>query len=301
MAPPIVHQFSLLHIDVARNSTDDFNPFHDKLKWTAIKNNPYGGPIVLGFQLIALAAHEVSVYRRVNDNLDEGLYRFSEYQLNFASAVKPADQIVVDVKKSKVSGESVDKVLSNRLVVKCNGKLAMAGFKRESKKTLLQIEEAIPKNLSLTSVQDRSFIGSSGLFFKRKFLNTSNGKNFLVGSLIEQSEYFDEIDERVNFPEVFVVSWVSCALLERAVALGHDFLSNPMVYVSLRFSVDRVLVKLLKSNDMLGLFVESVAKESSADDIETFSCYGLLAGGEVVFQCTAKLAPLSIVVKTKGV
>ena len=43
--------FSQAHIDVARNSTDDFNPFHDPLRWQRIEGNPFGSPIALGFQL----------------------------------------------------------------------------------------------------------------------------------------------------------------------------------------------------------------------------------------------------------
>jgi len=43
--------FSQLHIDVARNAIGDFNPFHDPVKWHRIQGNPFGGPIVMGFQL----------------------------------------------------------------------------------------------------------------------------------------------------------------------------------------------------------------------------------------------------------
>ena len=46
--------FNQLHIDVARNATDDFNLFHDSKKWQYIKNNPFNGTIVLGFQLESL-------------------------------------------------------------------------------------------------------------------------------------------------------------------------------------------------------------------------------------------------------
>ena len=46
--------FDQLHIDVARIATDDFNLFHDSKKWQYIKNNPFNGTIVLGFQLESL-------------------------------------------------------------------------------------------------------------------------------------------------------------------------------------------------------------------------------------------------------
>ena len=55
--------FNNIHIDVARNSTDDFNLFHDKLKWSEIEGNPFGGPIVLGFQLLGFIAENFCKYR----------------------------------------------------------------------------------------------------------------------------------------------------------------------------------------------------------------------------------------------
>ena len=55
-------RFNQLHIDVARNATDDFNLFHDSKKWQYIKNNPFNGTIVLGFQLESLIEHKVIIW-----------------------------------------------------------------------------------------------------------------------------------------------------------------------------------------------------------------------------------------------
>ena len=52
--------FEQLHIDVARNTTDDFNPFHDPKRWQRIRNNPFGSTIVLGFQTEFLVSDLVS-------------------------------------------------------------------------------------------------------------------------------------------------------------------------------------------------------------------------------------------------
>ena len=43
------------------NATDDFNPFHDQKKWNRIQGNPFGMPIVLGFQLEALVEYPVAL------------------------------------------------------------------------------------------------------------------------------------------------------------------------------------------------------------------------------------------------
>ena len=56
--------FEQLHIDVARNTTDDFNPFHDPKRWLRIRNNPFGSTIVLGFQTEFLVSDLVSRKRR---------------------------------------------------------------------------------------------------------------------------------------------------------------------------------------------------------------------------------------------
>ena len=52
--------FEQIHIDAARNSSDDFNLFHDKNKWQRIRDNPFGGPIVLGFQLECLIEYRIA-------------------------------------------------------------------------------------------------------------------------------------------------------------------------------------------------------------------------------------------------
>ena len=79
-----------IHIDVVRNATDDFNPFHDPQRWQNIEKNPFGGPIALGFQLVALALDKLSSYRREHGEehiADENRLHFSNYQFTFASAV----------------------------------------------------------------------------------------------------------------------------------------------------------------------------------------------------------------------
>ncbi|MGB5637745.1 MAG: hypothetical protein WBM63_01375, partial [Sedimenticolaceae bacterium] len=62
--------FEQLHIDVARNTTDDFNPFHDPKRWQQICNNPFGSTIVLGFQTEFLVSDLVTRQRRLDMNSD---------------------------------------------------------------------------------------------------------------------------------------------------------------------------------------------------------------------------------------
>ena len=53
-----------VHIDVTRNATDDFNPFHDSNRWHRVAHNPFGAPIVLGFALECLIENQMRIYRQ---------------------------------------------------------------------------------------------------------------------------------------------------------------------------------------------------------------------------------------------
>ncbi|WJW75597.1 hypothetical protein QVG61_00460 [Thiohalobacter sp. IOR34] len=290
--------FSLVHIDAARNATDDFNPFHDKTKWREIHDNPFGGPIALGFQLLALVAERLREHRERQDEtalIEQRGLGFSHYQVNFANVVQPDAPLEIEIRGSRLS-EAGD-VLSNRFSLKAAGRLALLGFKKEASHPLV-LEEADFRGLpALEGACDRSILGDSGYFFKRKYLNVSNAKNFLVGSGIEQTRYFDELEGRVRFPEIFPVAYISCALLEWATLLGHDFRADPMVYVSQQISIDRSLSAGLASNDMLALLVRKLPlEETPASDREngyqTYHCFGLLDSRRILFRAQISLAPL---------
>ena len=59
-----------IHIEAARNATDDFNPFHDKNRWRNIAANPFPGPIALGFQLECLIEEQIRRYREQQSEID---------------------------------------------------------------------------------------------------------------------------------------------------------------------------------------------------------------------------------------
>jgi len=291
------YSFSLTHIDVARNSTDDFNPFHDKNRWHQINDNPFGKPITLGFQQVAFISDQLNLYRQQHNEvalIEEESLSYSHYQLNFASVLKAGDEFSFEIKKSKLTGTD-NKVLSNRFLIKNNGNITMIGFKREAQQPLI-LESASFENLpDITKVPDRTFISGENYFLKRKFLNTANGKNFLVSSLVEQSKYFDELSNKVVFPESFTLALVSCALLERATHCGHDFLKHPMVYVSQQLCINRNINAQLKSNDALVMLIE---KQEDEDGLETYHCYGLLDNKTILYRCIISLAPLQRVIES---
>jgi hypothetical protein len=285
-------RFEQIHIEVARNATDDFNPFHDKNRWRNVVGNPFGGPIVLGFQLECLIAQHMRLYREQHDEeelIARKNLRFSNYEFKFVNAVRAGQAISINVKESRFKpGDNT--VLANRVSLKADGKLAMAGYKRESASPLY-LPDIDPTDLgNLNQAQDRAFLADKSFFLKRKYMTTSNAKNFLSGSLVEQSDYIDELAERVYFPEIFPCALLSCALLERAWQQGHDFELEPMVYKSHNISIDRDLLHDLHSNDALHL----LSREADpAAQTPSYECFGVIGSDRLLFRARIDLMPLA--------
>jgi hypothetical protein len=289
--------FKQIHIEVARNATDDFNIFHDKNKWQGIQNNPFGGPIALGFQLESLIENQMRLYRDAHNEwgiINENKLRFSNYQFTFASAVTCGQHIEVDIKKSRLS-PAESPVLSNRVCLKADGKIALLGHKRESQSPLFLPEASFSELGDLYQLPDRSVIPGHKLFLKRKFMNNSNAKNFLTASLSEQVYYFDELNDRVQYPEIFPCGLISCALLEEAIVNNHNFERNPMVYSSHKISVDRLHLDALRSNDRLDILVR---RSEEALSTLNYECFGLVGGGNLLFRALIALVPLDRIGKS---
>lgn len=283
--------FEQVHIDVARNATDDFNPFHDKTRWHRVAENPFGGPIVLGFQLECFIAHEIALFRKIVGEeaqiRDKGL-NYSNYEFRFVSPVTAGSAITVDIRPSRnMKGQRP--AMSNRVSLKSDDKLAVTGYKRETAQPLFMPAINLAALGDLNRADDRSFPANSDVFLKRKYMTTSNAKNFLCGSLIEQSEYIDELAEKVLFPEMYPCALLSCALLERAWRQGHDFERQPMIYTSHQISINRTELQRLKSNDSLHLLSQPAA---SSDDPHSYECVGVVGNDRVLFGAKIDLTPL---------
>lgn len=299
--------FTQLHIDVARNATDDFNLFHDSKHWHKIKNNPFQGPITLGFQLESLFEGKLAAFRReageqallIQHNLN-----FSNYQFSFANAIKAGQFVEVEIKPSQFKSDP-SPMLSNRIMVKSDSNLALLGYKKETTEPLHLANPDFPEWGDLRRQADRSYL-DSGYFLKRKFMTTSNAKNFLCGSLRDQTEFFDELQDKVIFPEMFPCALLSSALLEKAQKKGHDFEKNPMVYTSHKISVDRKLLAELKSNDALHILIKPAENSAEHDFGEPsataldYECYGLVSNNALLFRALISLAPLELILQSLG-
>jgi acyl dehydratase len=293
--------YQQIHIDAARNATDDFNLFHDSKKWNRIHENPFGMPIVLGFQLEALVEYLVARLRKdtgENALISDHQLHYSNYQFTFADVVRPGESLSVEIKKT-VNRINKAGQLANRIIMRKQEGLALIGFQRESAIPLCMPDEDFSGFGDLDTEQDRSWVVQDRFFMKRKYLNTGNGKNFLAGSLVDQHYYFDELENRVQFPAMFPVALLSCALLEKAGSEDYLFEANPVVYTSHFISVDRRLQENLKSNDRLCLLVGHAETVAAGTGLgrkgftqQLYRCFGVLPGNRILFRAEVEMAPL---------
>lgn len=302
--PPQDVEFSQLQIDVARNATDDFNLFHDARRWQEISENPFSGPIALGFQL------ECAIENRIAQRRSDALERefiaqqnlaFSNYQFSFAQAVRPTEKLSLEVRNTLFHSDATPS-LSNRISLSSTTGIALLGYKKETQTSIFLGDAPIDELPDLNSCADRTWLANNDWFLKRKFLNVGNAKNFLLGSGVDPADYFDELNGRFRFPETFPLALVSCALLERALKQGHDFRANPMVYTGHRFSVNRRLNQTLKSNDVVHMLVGPFTPQQGQSTKGLSSqlnclCMGILEHQEVLFRGEIGLASLQDILR----
>ncbi len=298
-------QFEQIHLEVARNASDDFNLFHDKHKWLLITHNPFKGPIVLGFQMNTLIEYQIRLHREAhheNSIIEENKLRYSNYQITFVNALRPGTPLEFTLKKTLIK-TIPELTLTNRIAIKSEGKTILLGYKKETPAPLFLADTDLSQIPVLDSLADKTIVPGTDFFLKRKIINKGNVKNFLAGSLAEPSDYFDELNHIAHYPEVFPCSLTSGALLEKAQLEHHDFKRNPMVYTSHEFSVDRQALKEIHDDEKLHILVkqhpESRENTLNHTDImlRTYDCYGLLKDNKVLFRVRLNLVPLEEILK----
>jgi hypothetical protein len=189
-------------------------------------------------------------------------------------------------------------------MVKCDGNLSLLGYKKESTEPLFLADADFSALDELRHQLDRSFL-SNGYFLKRKFITTSNAKNFLCSSLRDQTTFFDELQNKVIFPEMFPCALLSSALLEKALKNQHDFEKNPMVYTSHKISIDKRQLANLNSNDALHILIKPAENSAEHDFGEPsataldYECYGLIKNQQVLFRALISLTPLQAILQTQ--
>lgn len=293
--------FTQMHIEAARNSTDDFNLFHDKLRWDMIPQNPFGGPIALGFQLGCFIETQVDAMRIIDtatapENMDD--YPFSGYEFTFAGVVKPGDSISLRLKPGRNKQKDDTQTYSNRLMLMAQDKPVILGYKREYSHMPDMFPIAFPSREEILEAKDRSFVQNHRFFVKHKYMIVGNAKNFLTSAFAEQSHYIDEFEDKVNFPQMYPLGLLSSALLERAQADKYDLKSNPMIYISHKLTVDKQQIDSLRSNHRIMIVVsEQFEKEGSDKQQKTQYCVAYSQSEQPLFCAAVELMPLSELLK----
>lgn len=281
--------YTPFHIDVARFASDDFNPFHDRHKWQEIAGNPFGGPIALGFQLGAFVVEAVhDAWRREGVARED--FRYSTLQVRFVDAVRAGDRIAVDVKRPFCDAAAGN--ATSRFVLKRNGRTAVLGSLRLARVLETDADEAdeLAFALLLDGLPDRHAVPGGAWFLKRKFMLTSNAKNFLSAAGVDAFRYFDELRDRVAFPALYPASLISSALLERGIHRHHDFIADAMVYSHHLITTDHDVLSRLRSNDRLNLVV---SEESAGQPRTVHRCAAYTARGERLFNADIGLVTLA--------
>jgi acyl dehydratase len=287
-------RFTQLHIEVARNATGDFNPFHDALKWQSIRNNRFGAPIVLGFQLEMLLAHAVDQQRRMAPPAEmpaDVVCRYASFRFTFADVVKVGDPVEVEVKPARWSRRQGG-TLGNRVFLRKEGRTAVAGRVECSCARPEALGPGFRPPAGLSELPDRSWLAGNRYFLKHRVLQSSDAKNFLAGSQIAPHHYFDDLEGRARFPALFPLALVSSALLERAASEGYDFIANPLVYASHNLHIDLQRLDALHDGQLLHLLVEGPLPKGRDQGSRRYRCFGLLSAGRLLFTAEIKLSPL---------
>lgn len=306
---PYNFHFNQKDIDVARNATDDFNPWHDRWRCD-FPGNPFKGPIALGFQLEGLVEFLTTVKRIQEDNgsvAHDSELDFVNYSVTFRDAVSVDEKVYAEVGNTKVNEDgSVSNSFSVKSNVEVNGKarsLAKLKGRRVDTKEPIYLPDADFSGVNLSKPHDKLLVPGTDYWLKSKHLNTGNAKNFLNGCGVEQYFYFDEINERVRFPDLFPVSFVSGALLQKGLSENYDHSSQPMMYTSHRISVNRRMAEGLLSNARVNILIskpETVQHELKINQDIMYRCYGVMPDGNILFRAEIYLTPLQQVLKAKG-
>lgn len=293
--------FEQIHVDVARFSTDDFNPFHDPGKWRRIADNPFAGPLVLGFQCEALI--ESLIAHLPNHPKDEAFaaeqgLAWTHYEFTFVSPLLPGERFAARARTGRRTVTPAPS-MAHRILVRTADRPVLTGFVRRTAESLNALTLAdTPFASPLRAAPDRW--SREGWFLKRKFASTGHAKNFLASALANPVDWFDELEGRVNFPDLFPPALLSCALLEQAHASGHDFFNAPLVYAAHRISVQSSAVRALRSNEPIHLLVrtpEPIAGRGGLAGREArLSSLALVYAGQedrLLAQAEVQLAPMA--------
>jgi hypothetical protein len=291
--------FQQFHIDVARNSSDDFDPLHDPVKWQSVRGNPYGMAVASVFQLECLIEYLLVSRRHAWEwkLIETHGLRFCSYEFVFERALRPGEAFDLSIGPAVEDAEK-GFAFSHRVVVLSKSERVLTGSLLHTAVALHPGRLDPPSLSGLERHPDITYVPGTPYFLKRKFLSTASAKNFVAASLADQAYYFDEVTGRVNFPDMVPVSFVASALFDKLAADNIDYRTHPILHRSHRISVDQQLARRLGSNDKLDILLEGPLETPAASGeaqpaalTHHYTCFGLVADRAVLFRAEVSLIP----------
>jgi len=288
----VQHSFTQSDVDSVRSISDDGNPIHDPSVWYKVQNNPFDGPIVLGYQLVELAARATS-----DSILNESQYRanasstphdgiYSRYRVTFLNAVRPNEN--VEMKASAIRKIESEEVVRQRFVARSAGTIVLKGYRE----TVVGNSENT--DYMFAGIDQRERFGRSSaqtdgeVMTTEAQLSTSHARRFAkaCGDSVHQNNVHGL---RGLASDIYPVSMTSGALVRYAINSGWDLCARPLVYRSQDIRIDSSRLMGLSGNTAISL---QTRREASRDGIQAdetgasdfaFVCKGMMSDGSVLF------------------
>ena len=308
------HRFTQAAIDRARLASRDPNLVHDPQCWQSVSGNPFGGPIVLGFQMVGLVEQAL---RRCRAEQGEDIFvrdhrlSCSHYQLNFLKAVRPDEPVTVEIKDTRYT-DTPDLQLNNRVLLRADDHLALMGHKREAFGPLLLEDYDFTEVDELDTAASGTYLRCCNHFLVRRVLRLSAARQFTAGC----GEPLTASDLNLGpsapgFSEVYPLALISGALVRKAANDGWNLRSTPLVYKSHELCIDRDKLAAVEDGCRLALLVtqrviDGVSERRPAGiDYENL-CFGVLPDRSILFRArlivsalASTLKPLAMAVPAK--
>jgi len=288
----VQHSFTQSDLDSVRSISDDGNPIHDPSVWCKVQNNPFDGPIVLGFQLVELAARATS-----DTFLNESRYKasansaphsgvYSRYRVTFLNAVLP--NVNVEMKASPVRKIESEKTLRQRFVARSAGNIVLKGYRE----TVVGNSENT--DYMFSGIDQGERLGSSSaqpdgeVMITETQLLTTHARRFAkaCGDSVHQNNVHGL---RGLASDIYPVSMTSGALVRYAINSGWDLCARPLVYRSQDIRIDSSRLNGLSGNTAISLQTRrdtshrgTQTNEMGASDF-AFVCTGTMSDGSVLF------------------
>jgi|GEM_PF-5923434 len=286
------HSFTQSDVDTVRSISDDANPIHDPEKWSKVQNNPFDGPIVLGFQLVELAAratsspllHQAQCAKKSRPPSRRTV--INRYRVTFLNAVKANE--TVDIKASATRHLDCGVTTRQRFVARSGSSIVLKGYREIVMATEDKRDDMFADVGQGGERSTVGMIGSRAVMTTEKLLSTTHASRF--AKACGDSTHDNNVHGlRGLASDIYPVSMTSGALVRYAISSGWDLSVRPFVYKSQDIRIDSSRLSQMSTSTAITLQtqLQNSAEDSMTDAMGTddfaFFCTGLLPDKSPLF------------------